>query len=150
MLETATTILIIAGSVLLFGYWFRYTCLLILSAKTTRDYAGEVARANQLSFLEVQAQLRAEDGVDLAGLNAALDRDFALVTYLIQNAAGGNAEFRVEDRMLQLNYRFTQFLFKSVGRFSPDMAKYALDEMSMVVSHFANAMGERASASAAA
>ena len=47
MFETATTILIIVGSMLLFGYWFRYTCLLILSAKTTRDYAGEVAAANR-------------------------------------------------------------------------------------------------------
>ena len=46
MFETATTILIIVGSMLLFGYWFRYTCLLILSAKTTRDYAGEVAAAS--------------------------------------------------------------------------------------------------------
>ena len=150
MLETATTILIIAGSVLLFGYWFRYTCLLILSAKTTRDFAGEVARANQLSFLEVQAQLRAEGSADLSRLNASLDRDYALVTYLIQNAAGGNAEFRVEDRMLQMNYKFTQFLFKTVGKFSPDMARHALDEMSMVISHFANEMGERASVGAGA
>ncbi|MEP6961222.1 MAG: hypothetical protein ABI995_04045 [Acidobacteriota bacterium] len=150
MLETATTILIIAGSMLLFGYWFRYTCLLILSAKTTRDYAGEVARANQLSFLEVQAQLRAEGAADLSRLNASLDRDYALVTYLIQNAAGGNAEFRVEDRMLQMNYNFTRFLFKTLGKLSPDVARHSLNEMSMVISHFANAMGERATVGAGA
>ena len=59
MFQSITTIALTAGSVLLLGYWFRYTCLLILSAKTTRDFAGEVAEANQLSFLEVQARLRA-------------------------------------------------------------------------------------------
>ena len=54
MIELVTTVIITASSVLLFGYWFRYTCLLILSAKTTRDFAGQVAAANQLGFLEVQ------------------------------------------------------------------------------------------------
>ena len=60
MIELVTTVIITVSSVLLFGYWFRYTCLLILSAKTTRDFAGQVAAANQLGFLEVQAQLRAK------------------------------------------------------------------------------------------
>jgi hypothetical protein len=41
-------------------------------------------------------------------------------------------------------------LFKTVGRVSPDMARHALEEMSTVISHLANAMGERASAGAAA
>jgi hypothetical protein len=150
MFETATTLLIIIGSVLLFGYWFRYTCLLILSAKTTRDYASEVAAANQMSFLEVQALLREAGPVDMDALNASLERDFALVSNLIQNANGGNAEFRMEDRMLQLNYSSARMLYKIASRFSPTMAKNALDEMSTVISHFANAMGERAEEGAAA
>lgn len=150
MFETATTILIIIGSVLLFGYWFRYTCLLILSAKTTREYAGEVAAANHMSFLEVQALLREAGPVDLDQLSASLERDFTLVSNLIQNANGGNAEFRVEDRMLEMNYRSARLLFKVAGRFSPAVAKHALDEMSSVISHFADAMGERAAAGAAA
>jgi hypothetical protein len=148
MFETATTILIIVGSMLLFGYWFRYTCLLILSAKTTRDYAGEVATANQMSFLEVQALLREAGPVELDTLNASLDRDYALITNLIANA--GENESRMEDRMLQMNYRFARTLFKTVGRFSPDVARHALDEMSVVISHFANAMGERAAVGAGA
>lgn len=135
---------------LLFGYWFRYTCLLILSAKTTRDYAGEVAAANHMSFLEVQALLSASGPVELDRLNASLERDFALVTNLIQNAGGGNGEFRVEDRMLQMNYSLSRLLYRSVGRFSPNVARKALDEMSGVISHFANALGERAAAGSAA
>jgi hypothetical protein len=148
MLETAITISIIVGSMILFGYWFRYTCLLILSAKTTRDYAGEVAVANHMSFLEVQAALRASGPVELDTLHASLDRDYALVTNLIQNAGGD--EFHVEDRMLKMNYSFARLLFKTVGKLSPDVAKHALDEMSTVISHFANAMGERAAVGAGA
>lgn len=148
MLETAITISIIVGSMILFGYWFRYTCLLILSAKTTRDYAGEVAVANHMSFLEVQAALRASGPVELDKLHASLDRDYALVTNLIQNAGGD--EFQVEDRMLKMNYSFARVMYRTAGKLSPDVARHALDEMSTVISHFANAMGERAAVGAGA
>ncbi len=95
MIESVLTVLIIAGSGFLFAYWFRYTCLLIVSAKTTQDYAAEVATANQLGFLEVQAQLRAEGQPDLERLHASLDRDYALITYLIQHASGTQGESRL-------------------------------------------------------
>jgi hypothetical protein len=148
MAQSLTTILITAGSALLFGYWFRYTCLLILSAKTTRDYTGEVARANQLTFLDVQAQLRAEGPADLDRLHASLDRDYALVTYMIRHASKGASEFHLEDRMLQVSYRLTRTWYRAVNRIAPESARRALDEMSMVISHFANAMGERAASAA--
>jgi hypothetical protein len=136
----------IAGSILLFVYWFRYTCLLILSTKTARDYAGEVAAANDLSFLEVQELLRDSGPVELDQLNASLERDFALLSNLQQQSEVEG----IEDGMLKMNYTVYRFLFKTVGRFSPDMARKALDEMSGVISHFANALGERAAAGAGA
>jgi hypothetical protein len=148
MLELIVTLVITVSSVLLFGYWFRYTCLLIVSARTTRDYAADIATANQLSFLQVQTQLR-ENPADLDRLHASLDRDLAVVTYLIQNASG-QGEWGMEDRMLQLNYRLMSAWFSVSKRFSPEAGRRALDEMSMIISHFANAMGERAAAGAAA
>jgi len=148
MVETTMTIALTVGSLLLLGYWFRYTCLLILSAKTTRDFAGEVAEANQLSFLEVQARLRAEGPADLDHLHAALDRDYERLTQVLKEA--GTKESPLEDRMLQLNYRITRMWYRSARRFSATAARNALDEMSMMISHFANSMGERASSSAAA
>ena len=148
MIELVATITITVSSVLLFGYWFRYTCLLILSAKTTRDYAADIATANQLSFLQVQTQLR-ENPADLNRLQASLDRDLAVVTYLIQNASG-HGEWGMEDRMLQLNYRLMGAWFSVSQRFSPEAGRRALDEMSMIVSHFANSLGEQAAAGAAA
>jgi hypothetical protein len=149
MLELIVTLVITVSSALLFGYWFRYTCLLILSAKTTRDYATDIAAANRLSFLQVQSQLRDQNPADLDRLQASLDRDLAMVTYLIQHASG-QGEWGMEERMLQLNYRLMGVWCRVSRSFSPEAARRALDEMSMIISHFANAMGERAAVGAAA
>ena len=149
MLELIVTLVITVSSVLMLGYWFRYSCLLILSAETTRDYAADVATANQLSFLQVQAELRDQSPADLNRLQASLDRDMAVVTYLIQHASG-QSEWGMESRMLQLNYRVMSTWCSFSQRFSPDAARRALDEMTMIVSHFANSLGEQATAGAAA
>jgi hypothetical protein len=145
MLELIVTVLITASSALLFGYWFRYTCLLILSARTTRDYAADVAQANQLNFLQVQAELRSQP-VELDRLQASLDRDYAVINNLIQS----NGEWGMEDRMLQLNYRLMGAWCAVSRRFSADMGRQALDEMSTIIAHFANGIGERAALGAAA
>jgi hypothetical protein len=150
MIELAATVIITASSVLLFGYWFRYTCLLILSAKTTRDYAGEVATANQLGFLEVQSALHVAASAEFDRLQASLDRDYKLLTYLIHHAAGAQGEASLEVRMLQLNYRLAGIWYRTSRRLSPAAARRALEEMSQVVAHFANAMGEMTSGAATA
>jgi hypothetical protein len=149
MLELIVTLVITVSSVLMFGYWFRYTCLLILSAETTRDYAADIATANQLSFLQVQAELRDQQPADLNRLQASLDRDLAVVTYLIQHTSG-QGEWGMEARMLKLNYRLMSTWCSVSQRFSPEAGRRALDEMSLIVSHFANSLGEQASAGAAA
>ncbi|HYL96209.1 MAG TPA: hypothetical protein VET69_10425 [Terriglobales bacterium] len=150
MIELVVTIGMTVGSLLLFGYWFRYTCLLILSAKTTQDYAGEVAAANQLSFLEVQATLRAGVPAALDPLQAALDRDYALVTYLLKNAALAAGHRSVETRMLAMNYGLMRAWFRLSRQFSLEASRRALEEMSQVVAHLANVMGEQAACGAAA
>ena len=149
MIELLTTIIITASSVLLFGYWFRYTCLLILSAKTTRDYAGQVVTANQLGFLEVQAQLRANvDSLD--SLRAILDRDYAVLSGLLKQAGESPSEgSSMEKSMLALDYRVMHAWSRVAGTFSPSAARQALEEMSMVVAHFANSMGRQAAGAAA-
>lgn len=145
MIELVATVTITVSSVLLFGYWFRYTCLLILSAKTTRDFAGEVAAAHQLGFLEVQSQLRA-NAVDLGPLCDALDRDYLVLARLMQQ---GNVSSSVEKRMLAINYKLTRAWYRVSSQVSAAAARRALDEMSMMVAHFANVMGEQAAGAAA-
>jgi len=149
MLELIATVIITASSFLLFGYWFRYTCLLILNAKTTRDFAGEVAMANQLSFQVVQSELQTANA-DLNSLHESLNRDYALLTYLISHAAGAQGDVGLENRMLQFNYRLMGAWYRVSRPFSAAAARNALEEMSQVVAHFANVMGERAMAGAAA
>jgi len=90
-----------------------------------------------------------ENPADLDRLKASLDRDLAVVTNLIQNASG-QGEWGLEDRMLQLNYRLMSSWCSISQRFSVEAGRRALDEMSMIVSHFANTVGERAAVAAAA
>ena len=150
MIELVATVTITVSSVLLFGYWFRYTCLLILSAKTTRDFAGEVAVANQLWFPEVQARLRA-NSTALGPLCDALDRDYAILARLMQRGGDSFAEgSSVEKRMLELHYKLTRAWYRVNRHFSAAAARRALEEMSMVVAHFANVMGEQTAGTAPA
>jgi hypothetical protein len=150
MVELITTGILTVGSVLLLAYWFRYMCLMILSAKTTQDYAGQVATANQLSFLEVQAQLGAGASPELDRLHGALDRDYALLTRLLKNAGSAGSESSMETRMLEMNYRLVSTWARASRNFSPAASRRALEEMSLVVAHFANIMGERSACGSAA
>jgi hypothetical protein len=151
MLEVAFTAIVAVGSVVLFGYWFRYTCLLIVSAKTALDYAGHVAAANQLSFLTVQSRLHERNVTDLDPLRAALDRDYSRIAHLLKSAANSSAgESSIETRMLEVSYRLTGAWYQVSRRFSTEAACRALEDMSLVIAHFANVVGERNACAAAA
>lgn len=150
MTTIAAPILITLSSVLLFGYWFRYSCLLIVSARTARNFAAEVAMANQLAFLEVQSRLRQRAVTDLDRLRDLLDRDYAVLSYLLKHTANPSMrESALETGMLAINYRLMRGWYGLSRGFSAGAAYRALDEMSMVVAHFANAMGERTAQAAA-
>ena len=51
--------------------------------------------------------------------------------------------------MLAINYRVMRAGIRVTGVFSPTAACKALEEMSMVIAHFANAMGQQAEGAAA-
>jgi hypothetical protein len=150
-IELIATLTITLGSMVLFAYWFRYTCLLILSAKTARDYTSDVAYSNQLGFPQVQAQLAQGSSPDLDRLRTALDHDYQVVRQLLRympKAEEGPSP--LETQMLAINYRLMGTWYQVIRHFSATAAAQALEEMSMVVAHFANLMGEQAAAGAAA
>jgi hypothetical protein len=151
MIELIATVIITASSIALFAYWFRYTCLLILSAKTAHDYTSDVALSNQLGFPAVQAQLQQAGSPDLDRLRSALDRDYEVVRnllkYMPKTEEGPSP---LETQMLALNYKLMGAWYQVCRHFSGSTAAHALNEMSMVVAHFANMMGEQAAAGAAA
>jgi hypothetical protein len=150
MIELIATVVITASSVLLFAYWFRYTCLLILSAKTARDYTSDVAYSNKLGFPEVQAQLKQGATPDLDRLRQALESDYKVVRnllkYMPKTEEGASP---LETQMLAINYKLMGAWYQVCRHFSGSAAAHALSEMSMVVAHFANVMGEQAAGAAA-
>ena len=137
MLISAFFILV---SLILLAYWFRYTCLLILSAKPARDYASQVAATNRLSFPTILQSLEGgEAPAELDALCRQLDRDYTLLTCLMRHGA----EFKelgqsIEDRMLMLDFALMK------RTFTMRRSRESLREMAGIVQHFANQMGERA------
>jgi hypothetical protein len=134
---------LIASSVALFCYWFRYGCLLILAAEMARDYSDEVAEANQLSFPEVRSRLRQHDVSDLDSLQKCLEADFALITYLLDHTPTSSSGTNLEDAMLKVYYHIMSAWFRLTRSLTGAAAPRALEEMSVVVSYLANQLGER-------
>ena len=144
------SIIILVASLGLFIYWFRYTCLLILSAKTSLDYTRGVALANQLCFLGVQSELESEAGADperLDRLERSLGQDYAAVTSLLKKSFGQPS---VEDLMLKIDYRIMTVWYRVARTLAPGHAVSAASEMCQIVSYFANSIGERAASGAEA
>ena len=133
-------------SLILLAYWFRYTCVLILSARPARDYAAQVALTNRLNFPRIQRTLEAGVHVgELEALCRQLDRDYTLLTCLMRHGA----QFReigqsLEDRMLMLDFAIMK------RTFSLRRSREALREMASILQHFANQMGEHAASAAMA
>ena len=77
------TILILAISVGLLVYWFRFCCLGLL-----RNSAEEplLVPGNRFNFPGVRERLQTES--DLDPLQQSLDRDYRIVSYLLRHAAG--------------------------------------------------------------
>src|ERR1051325_1490927 len=139
---TVIDFLISATSFVLFFYWFQYVCLLILSARSSRDESSEIATANQLGFPDVQVKLRSA-GADLETLHRRLEKDYAIITDLLERTPGLIADDRRELAMLKIHYRTMSAWFFLTRRSLRDASAQALEEMTLVIIHLANTIGER-------
>jgi hypothetical protein len=140
----AISIVIIVVSTILFVYWFRYTCILILSTRNARDYARQVAEVNGLNFVETQQQLATDRGRVEAydGLHKSLDRDYEVISYLLRHA-GTRSSDSLDEHLLRIDYQIMRLLYFLARPFSRASARQALIERASIVSHLASAMGER-------
>jgi hypothetical protein len=133
------SLLIIAFSLILLAYWFRYTCLLLL--RNSRDGLLAVGHENfRLNYREVEDCLNRAPDSPLDPLRQALDRDYALLSYVLQHAAGINLN-PVERHMLSADYRIMNIWYRLVRSFSPAAARSAVEEMALVVSVLSQRMG---------
>jgi hypothetical protein len=129
----------------LFAYWFRRNCLAALKSQAIREQARRVAEANHLSFFEVRRRLEVAaepDGFDSMG--RALTQDYRILSFLLRHT-GGTVQPRrgLMTRMLMLDFRLMQLWFRLTRRWSRRQARRALEEMSSILGHLADAMGQR-------
>src|SRR4051794_29743396 len=105
------SILIIVFSFVLFAYWFRYSCILILSSREQGAKIGENFR-----IAEVRKRLQLEAEMD--PLHAALERDYQLLAYLKDHAASLDLE-RFEYRLLVVDYKVMRCWYRFTRSLAP-------------------------------
>jgi hypothetical protein len=134
------SVLIIVFSVVLFGYWFRYSCILLL-----RNSAAPVTSAADARFHIIQVQEGLKSALELDPLHKSLQRDYQILRYLLQHAAGLElASF--ENRILVLDYKVMQAWYRLTRTAAPTQARRALGEMSEVLGVLVHRIGEQAGA----
>jgi hypothetical protein len=136
--------LIIFFSVVLFAYWFRYSCLLILQDRTS-SYGLKHVAGSTLSFPLIQERLKSdENGLELLDqLHRDLIKDYRVVCFLLRCSAESGVD-PIERRMLMLDYWIMRGWYSLARRIAIPQARMALEEMSNIVSHFAQSVGRRA------
>jgi len=135
------SILIILISFVLLVYWFRYSCILLL-----REYAKQPATAaseGRFDFRAVRERVRVEPELD--SLHLALQRDFRLITYLLEHAAGLELSF-FEDKLLLWDYRAMRIWYWLTKTAAPQQARQALSEMASVLAILDDKIGGRGAA----
>ncbi|HUI53374.1 MAG TPA: hypothetical protein VLY04_00290 [Bryobacteraceae bacterium] len=132
------SILIICFSLVLFVYWFRYSCILLL-----RNRAEQAAPTADIRFNFASVQERLKTAQALDPLHQSLQRDYQVLTYLLRHAAGLELE-SFEDRLLVLDYRVMQGWYGLTRTAAPRQARRALGEMADVVGVLANRIAQQA------
>jgi hypothetical protein len=130
-------ILIIAFSLILFVYWFRYSCLLLLRTNTER---AAITEDNRFSIGHVMEGLKAQ--AELDPLERALERDYHVLTYLIEHAADLELA-SIENRILLLDYKLMRFWSHLTRTAAPEQSRRALSEMASILGVLVRKMGEQ-------
>jgi len=137
--------LIISFSLVLFVYWFRYTCLLVLRNAPEATRRTGVAGA-KLSFPEVKTRLSQDTaGMSLDPLQRSLQHDYEVISYLLSHAVGLDSA-SLDRRLLMLDYRIMKGLYCLTKTAAPAQARKALSEMASILGFLAQRIGEQASA----
>jgi hypothetical protein len=137
-----------AVTLLLFVLWFRYMCSLLLAAQTSLDRSDDVAQSNSLAFADVLRDLHEQqDQIPLAALDIheqALRRDLEILTYLLRHMGQRDlGDSAIEVWMLRTDFRIQAVFYSMYRRASLTRAREQVYRMAIILSHFANTVGER-------
>ena len=134
-----TSVFIIVISVVLFAYWLRYSCVMLL--RSAQDRAETMAAVDErFSVASVLERLKSE--ADLDSLERTLDRDYHMVTYLIEHAAGLELA-SIENKVLVFDYKLMRLWLRLTRIVAPQHSRGALSEMAAVLSVLVGQMGEQ-------
>jgi hypothetical protein len=98
---------------------------------------------SSFSFAEIQVRLRAEGPAELDPLHSALQRDYQVLSYLLEHASGLGVE-SFEERLLVWDYKLLRVWYSITRTAAPDQARNALCEMASIVGIIAGHIGQRA------
>jgi len=135
------SIFIIVFSLALLVYWFRYSCILLLRNYQEPAEASGAIADNRFHVGEVQQRLQTAEPSD--ALHASLQRDYQVLSYLLEHAAGLELE-AFEDRLLVIDYKVMQWWYCLTRTAAPDQARQALKEMAVVLKILVGKIDQRA------
>jgi hypothetical protein len=124
-----TSLFIIGMSIVMFCYWFRYTCLLLLQTKPTRDLALSVITEKGLQYRAIQA-----GAPNLEAVDALLQRDYQLLQALMRRCSAG---YDPEALVLRAYFIITRTQWRVTRRIAPSFAARAVQEMISVLDNWA-------------
>jgi hypothetical protein len=133
-----TSVFIIAISVILFIYWLRYCCVLLL--RNAQERAGNSKVTDQrFNIASVLEGLKTEG--DLGALERALERDYYVVMYLIEHAADLELA-SIENKLLMIDCKLMRLWSRLTRSVAPQQSRKALSEMAAVLSVLVGQLGE--------
>ena len=131
-----TALLILVVSIGLFGYWFRYVCLLIVHTRRSEVDGSDISSRIRLNYLEVAEQL--EDGQAGYGLNrleSLLDSDYRLLRDILTRVS-------LENRLLICHYHVLRLWYRLTHWIAPTQARVTLMEITGIVRFLAVSVSE--------
>jgi len=135
------SVLIIGFSLILLVYWFRYTCILLLRNSGTEKQLP--AADLRLDFARFQDALNPASGASLESLRRALDRDYEVLSYLLEHAPSLNRN-PFERHVLAFDYRLMRIWYCVARATAPAQANGAIEEMASIVRFLAQRIGREA------
>src|ERR1039457_2717982 len=132
-----TRVFILAISAVLLVYWLRYSCVMLLRGAQERSAMLAVAD-ERFSASSVLERLKTE--ADLAPLERALERDYRVVTYIIEHATDLELA-SIENKLLVLDYQLMRLWSHLTRPLAPRQSRKALSEMASVLRVLTGQMG---------
>ncbi len=133
------SILIIVFSLVLLVYWFRYAVRRLLSENQAEEPKAAIS---QLSLMETRETWRQWGELPLDRLHQALEKEYRLLEYLLDHAAGLRLR-PTEIYLLTLDYRLMRLRFRLTRNASAAHAHRALEEMARILGYIAYKMRKR-------